>query len=676
MKKQKIKIRSIYPELYGGAYPVRSESDVPFFVHADVSAGAKDTAGLSVFLKYRKKGESGWQKAGMCPDVRENRFYGSFNPGGNTGRYEYTVEAVPSKSDDKPATYKILEVIIGPPYERYSAWYEMFHRSMGKTPGRSATFSDMKGRLPEIKRMGFDVLYLVPVHPIGRTNRKGPNNSLTAGPDDPGCPWSIGNETGGHKHVHPALGTIDDFRDFVKECRKFEMEVALDLALSCSPDHPYVREHPDWFFRNPDGTLKPAENPPKKYEDTCPLNFYPGENGAAGAADDVREEMWQEMKSIFVFWIQQGVRIFRIDNPHTKPTEFWRWLINGIRDEYPDTVFLAEAFTYYEKMEELARIGFSQSYTYFTWRNTKNEIIEYFTKLTTSPVKDFMKGNLFTNTPDICPPIIQTGGSPAFKMRIALASTLSSVYGMYNGYELCESDAFPGTETYKNSEKYQYKVWDWDRPGNIKDYIAALNKIRRENPALHYYDNLIFYNSTNDNVIFYGKISPDPGSDEKNNVFVAVNLNPHELQLARLTLPLHKLSVGSGDNFVLEELITQKEYVCNDSEINVRLDPHKEPAYVFRVSSCEKKPVKGSRSGASPLANEHGRVFFELRERANKKDDFSARRELSTLYFNEVAPRVFIGEAYEADYAVQINRIAAEHGFRSIIHAYYTIPGH
>jgi len=580
--KNMIIIRNVYPEIDGGRYPVKREIDIPLEVTVDVFSKIP----VTVWLKYKKK----WKKA-PWNKIRMQKTSGEKYKGvikfDDVGFYEYTIEATATKDRNIKVSYEnILEVIVSPVWARYSAWYEMFHRSQGKIPGKSATFKDCEERLPEIKRMGFDVIYLPPIHPIGKTNRKGPNNTLWAGPNDPGCPWSIGDETGGHKAVHPDLGTLDDFRHFVKKCEEYGMRVALDIALNCSFDHPYIKEHPNWFFHNPDGSIKYAENPPKKYEDTAPLNFYP-EPLPGQTKEQARKEMWEEMKSIFVFWIQQGVKIFRVDNPHTKPDDFWEWVIREIKKEYPDVIFLSEAFTFFEKLELLAKIGFDQSYTYFTWRNTKLELFEYHWRLTNTIVKEFLRGNLFVNTPDILPIILQKGGRPAFKFRIALASTLSSVYGMYNGYELCENEARPGDwpEAYNNSEKYQYKVWDWDRPGNIKDYIAKLNQIRRENPALHYYDNLRFYNSTNEHVLFYGKILPEyaRNSGEFNAIFVAVNVNPHQVQESRITVPVEELGIGSGEEYKVRELITDKVYTWKGRDNYVRLDPQDEPVQIFRI---------------------------------------------------------------------------------------------
>lgn len=466
-----------------------------------------------------------------------------------------------------------LEVFADRERARFAAWYEMFHRSQGKVLGKSATFDDCIERLPEIRRMGFDVVYLPPIHPIGHTNRKGPNNTLVAGPNDPGSPYAIGSEEGGHMAVHPDLGTLEDFDRFVERARELGMEVALDFAIQASPDHPYVKEHPEWFLKRPDGSIKYAENPPKKYEDIYPLNFANPDREALWA-------LWQEMKRILLFWIGHGVRIFRVDNPHTKPVYFWQWLIREIQDEHPDVIFLAEAFTRPKMLKMLAKVGFTQSYTYFTWRNFKGELTDYFCELTQSEAREYLRGNLFTNTPDILPPILQQGGRPAFKMRLALAATLSSLYGIYNGFELCEATAIPGREEYLHSEKYEYKVWDWNRPGNIKDYITRINEIRQANPALHLYKNLRFYQADDDNIIFYGKMTPD----RSNIVLVAVNLDPFQPHEAVLHVPIWEFGVAPDEQYVVHEMITDTKLLWKGSEQRVRLDPHDEPAAIYAIS--------------------------------------------------------------------------------------------
>jgi len=463
-----------------------------------------------------------------------------------------------------------LEVVVDRMAARYAAWYEMFPRSQGREPNRSATFQECEARLPAIQAMGFDVVYLPPVHPIGRTNRKGRNNALEAAPGDPGSPWAIGSEHGDHKAVDPALGTLADFDRFVSAVRARGMEVALDFAIQCSPDHPYVKEHPEWFFRRPDGTIKYAENPPKKYQDVYPVNFY-GEGW---------EALWDEMKSILLHWIGHGVQIFRVDNPHTKPVSFWEWLIREIQAEHPDVIFLSEAFTRPKMMRVLAKVGFTQSYTYFTWRNFKQELMEYLTELTQSEMQEYFRGNFFTNTPDILPEILQHGGRPAFKLRLVLAATLSSLYGVYSGgYELCENAAVPGTEEYLNSEKYEYRVWDWDRPGHITDYITRVNRIRRENPALHAYKNLRFYPSEDDNILFYGKMT----SARDNVILVAVNLDPFAPHTSVLHVPLAEIGLGSEETYQMHELITDTRHLWKGSANRITLDPAVEPAAIFAV---------------------------------------------------------------------------------------------
>jgi starch synthase (maltosyl-transferring) len=464
---------------------------------------------------------------------------------------------------------RVLEVFVDRPEAECGAWYEMWPRSQGLAEGRSATFADMERRLEEIQRMGFTVVYLTPIHPIGRTNRKGPNNSLLCPPGSPGCPYAIGNELGGHTAIEPSLGTLEDFRRFERACRHRGMEVALDVALQTSPDHPWVAEHPEWFKTRPDGTIKYAENPPKKYEDIFPLNFN----------TEDREGLWREVLGVFRFWMEQGVRIFRVDNPHTKPVEFWGWLLREIHRTDPDVLFLSEAFTRPKMMRALAKAGFTQSYTYFTWRNFKRELEEYFSELTGTPLAEYLRGNLFTNTPDILPEFLQNAPRSAFKIRATLAATLSSLWGMYNGFELCEGTPLPGREEYLGSEKYQLKVWDWDRPGNIKDYIARLNRIRREQPALQKYRNLHFYTADSDSVLFYAKHS----ADARNTILVVVNLDPYRVQESQVQVPIEELGLRPDETYQLHELITDRRFFWRGAKNYVRLDPENESAHIFKL---------------------------------------------------------------------------------------------
>ncbi|RMH32290.1 MAG: alpha-1,4-glucan--maltose-1-phosphate maltosyltransferase [Nitrospirae bacterium] len=462
-----------------------------------------------------------------------------------------------------------LEVVVDRVRARYSTWYEMFPRSQSPDPNRSGTFKDCEARLSYVRDMGFDVLYFPPIHPIGKTNRKGRNNSLRASPTDPGSPYAIGNEHGGFDAIDPSLGTFDDFDRLVKAANAVGIEIALDFAINASPDHPYVKTHPTWFKHRPDGTIKYAENPPKKYEDIYALDFYSPD----------WPEIWDEMKRIILFWVGHGVKIFRVDNPHTKPVPFWEWLIREVQDLHPDVIFLSEAFTRPKMMRVLAKAGFSQSYTYFTWRNFKQELTDYLIELTQSEMREYFRPNFFTNTPDILPEILQQGGRPAFKFRVILAGTLSPSYGIYSSYELCENRAVPGTEEYLDSEKYEIKHWDWDRPGNIRDYITRLNAIRRDNPALQELTNLRFYQADNDHILFYGKST----EDRTNNLLIAVNLDPFEAHEATLHIPIHELGIREDETYQLHELLTDTRHLVTGGTYHLRLNPQEEPAAIFLV---------------------------------------------------------------------------------------------
>jgi starch synthase (maltosyl-transferring) len=462
-----------------------------------------------------------------------------------------------------------LEVVVDRAAARFSTWYEMFARSQGREPGASASFDDCIARLPEIAALGFDVVYLPPIHPIGQTNRKGKNNAPQAAPGDPGSPYAIGSAAGGHCAVEPELGTLDDFRRFVRAAAAHGIEVALDFAVQCSPDHPWVRRHPQWFRFRPDGSIKYAENPPKKYEDIVNVDFDTPQ----------RDALWAALRDIVLFWVGEGVRIFRVDNPHTKPLPFWEWLIREVKRRCPEAIFLSEAFTRPKMMRALAKAGFSQSYTYFTWRNSKAELTEYLTELTRFPTSEYFRPNFFTNTPDILPEFLQQGGRAAFRIRLALAATLSPAYGIYNGFELCENTPIPGREEYLDSEKYEYKVWDWDRPGNIKDDILSVNRFRRENPAMRQFLNLRFLDCGEPNIIAYAKTAAEP----PNVVVVIVNLDPHAVHEGEVELPLTALRLGVEDEFAAEEALSGTVWRLRGARQRFRLDPESSPALIFRL---------------------------------------------------------------------------------------------
>lgn len=456
----------------------------------------------------------------------------------------------------------------------FAAWYEFFPRSAEGKADSGSTFRQCLPRVDDAKAMGFDVIYFPPIHPIGTSNRKGRNNSLKCEPGEPGVPYAIGNNKqgvngGGHKDVAPELGTLEDFDWLVAEIRKRGMEIALDFAINCSPDHPYVHAHPEWFFKRPDGSIKYAENPPKKYEDVYPLNFHNAN----------WRELWDELRDVILFWCEHGVGIFRVDNPHTKPVAFWEWVIAEVKSKFPGTVFLSEAFTRPKMMQELAKVGFTQSYTYFTWRNTKHELAEYLTELTTHPMRDFFRANFFANTPDILPEYLQHGGRPAFLIRAVLAAMTVPVYGIYSGFELCENAPVPGKEEYIDSEKYQFKGRDWNAPGNIKDYITRLNHIRRDNRALREYDNLRIHNAENDQILCFSKST----AALDNLIVVAVTVDPWNPQSAFVHIPLEEFGIGADEEYVMEDLLTGEKFHWRGARNFIALDPNHRPAHVFRV---------------------------------------------------------------------------------------------
>jgi len=463
----------------------------------------------------------------------------------------------------------VLRVRVDRERARFGAWYEMFPRSSGTDPGRGATFDDAAGRLPDIAAMGFDVLYLPPIHPIGRSHRKGPNNAVVADPGDPGSPWAIGSPEGGHTAVEPGLGTLADFDRFVDAARRHGLEIALDLAFQCSPDHPWVSEHPEWFRHRLDGSIKYAENPPKKYQDIYPLDFEtPAWRG-----------LWQALMDVVRFWIGHDVRIFRVDNPHTKPFAFWEWLIARVHETDADVIFLSEAFTRPKPMHRLAKLGFTQCYSYFTWRNTKRELTEYFTELTRTDAREYLRPNLFANTPDILHAYLQTGGRPAFEVRAVLAATLGASYGIYSGFELCENTAVrEGSEEYLDSEKYQIRVRDWAAAGRIKGLVTRLNAIRRAHRALQFDHGLRFLTTDNDHLLAYSKTSPD----ELDTVLVVVNLDAYRVQQGWTEAPLDLWRAAPGDDLEVEDLLTGDRYRWQAAWNYVRLDPEARTAHVLR----------------------------------------------------------------------------------------------
>jgi len=452
---------------------------------------------------------------------------------------------------------------------RFASWYEVFPRSMSGDETRHGTFADVERHLPRIRDMGFNVLYFPPIHPIGRTNRKGRNNSLTPAPDDPGSPYAIGAPEGGHDALHPQLGTLEDFAHLRQSAAAQGLELALDFAIQCSPDHPWLKQHPGWYDWRPDGTIRYAENPPKKYEDIVNVDFY---------ANEAVPDLWLALCNVVLFWAEQGVRLFRVDNPHTKPLPFWTWMIGEVRARYPDAIFLAEAFTRPKVMYRLAKIGFSQSYTYFTWRNSKRELEAYLTELDTEAPKDFFRPHLFVNTPDINPEFLQGSGRPGFLIRAALAATLSGLWGVYNGFELCESHAVPGKEEYADSEKYQLRAWDWDRPGNIVAEITALNRMRRQNPALQTHRGVTFLLARNDAILYYEKAT----ADRSNVVLVAVSLDPHQAQEADFDIPLWAWTLPDQASLHAEDLLTGDRFAWHGKTQHMRLTPER-PYAAWRV---------------------------------------------------------------------------------------------
>ncbi|MBI2822260.1 MAG: DUF3416 domain-containing protein [Acidobacteria bacterium] len=637
--RSRVVIEGVRPEIDCGRFPIKRTTGERVVVEADIFADGHDA--VSCVLLHRKEQDPQWTEVPMEPVVND-RWRGEFTAG-EPGRYRYCVQASVDRfkswrhdvrkkvlagqtlgielqagaelleaaaagappedagklkawagrlraGDDGNAdgdvaalmeryaprrfvcTYgKELPLEVDREKARFSTWYEVFPRSCAADPGRHGTFRDCEERLAYIASMGFDVLYLPPIHPIGRAFRKGKNNTPVAGPDDPGSPWAIGSEEGGHKSVHPQLGTLQDFRRLLSRAREYGLEVALDLAFQCTPDHPYVKEHPEWFHRRPDGTIQYAENPPKKYQDIYPFDF-----------ETARwQELWEELRSVVLFWIDQGVRIFRVDNPHTKPFVFWEWLISDVKKQYPEVIFLSEAFTRPKVMWRLAKLGFTQSYTYFAWRNTKRELTEYFSPLTAGELREFFRPNLWPNTPDILTEYLQFGGRPAFISRLVLAATLGASYGIYGpAFELCEDRALePRSEEYLDSEKYEIKHWDLGRAGSLKGLIARVNRIRRENPALQSNESLRFHPVDNDELICYSKRTVD-----LSNVIVAVvNLDPHHPQGGWVELPVEDLGIPRDGSYQVHDLLGGGRYLWQGRRNYVQIHPRTAPAHILRL---------------------------------------------------------------------------------------------
>jgi starch synthase (maltosyl-transferring) len=453
----------------------------------------------------------------------------------------------------------------------FASWYELFPRSQSGDPDRHGNFDDVIARLPAIRDMGFDVLYLPPIHPIGRTNRKGRNNALTAAENDPGSPYAIGGADGGHDAIHPELGTLEDFRRLIAAAAAHGLEIALDFAIQCSPDHPWLREHRDWFSWRPDGSIKYAENPPKRYEDIVNVDFY---------AEGALPSLWVALRDVVQFWVDQGVRIFRVDNPHTKPLPFWQWMIGDIRSRHPDAIFLAEAFTRPKMMYRLAKIGFSQSYTYFTWRDSAYEMREYVTELTTTAPRDFFRPNFFVNTPDINPVLLQNSGRPGFLIRAALAATLSGLWGVYSGFELCEATPLPGREEYMDSEKYQIRAWDWDRPGNIVDVITRLNAIRRANPALQTHLDVQFLPSTDPDVLVFAKVAAG------NVVVAAISFDPFNPRETDIVVPASLWDDTGVIPLTGTDLMGDHDFPWRTGQTHIGLNPAM-PFLIWRLRPAE-----------------------------------------------------------------------------------------
>ena len=567
-RKDNLVIENIRPQIEGGRFMIKREPGDTVTLTADIFRHSHEKYDAAIF--YRHDSKKKWEQAPMH-FVDNDQWEGSFTVN-NIGYYEYKICAWTKEPKDVPTESPVMKLRVDPSYARIGTWYEMWPKSQGTDPKKSATWKDCENQLDYIANLGFDTVYLVPIHPIGVTNRKGANNALHAKTDkkgnplEPGCPYAVGNSHGGHYDVDPELGTMKDFEHFAKAARGKGLRLALDIALNCSPDHPYVKSHPEWFYHEPDGSIKFAENPPKKYEDIYPFDYY-NENYQA---------LWQEIENIILFWADKGIEIFRIDNPHTKPFPFWEWLIADVKEKRPELVFLAEAFTRPKMMHRLAKSGFDMSYTYFAWRSAKWEFEQYLKELTQSDAKEYMRGIFFPTTPDIFPKYLAYKGPNAFKQRYFLAGTLSSLTGMYNGYELCENIPSPVKEELADSEKYQYKVHNWKGPG-IQDFVRRVNTARQEHVALQEYDNLDFHYCANDQLMVYSKKTGD------DVILCVCNMDMDNAQEGMVELDMKKLGLEQDAFFFLKDLITDESYVWRGNRNFVRLDPAKAPGHLLVI---------------------------------------------------------------------------------------------
>jgi len=641
--RNRVVIETVTPQIDGGAFAIKRVVGEQVVVEADAFADGHDVIAVSVC--YREADEDTWNEVPMEPLVND-RWRGTFTVS-QVGQASYTVigwvdhfkswmrdmakrieaanatsvdveigalmiDAAQDRADGLDAArlgeyarslraglialsqdaelaelmnryaerqyvtrYHELPITVDPELATFGSWYELFPRSTSPVPGRHGTFKDVEARLPYVAELGFDVLYLTPIHPIGRTFRKGKDNSPTAQPGEPGSSYAIGSEEGGHKSIHPQLGTLEDFRSLVRAARELGIEIALDNAFQCAPEHPYVKEHPEWFRTRPDGTIQYAENPPKKYQDIYPINFE----------SEDWQNLWQELKSFFDFWIEQGVRIYRVDNPHTKAFPFWEWCIAEVKREHPDVIFLSEAFTRPKVMYRLAKLGFTQSYTYFTWRTTKWELSQYMTELTQTEVREFFRPSFWPNTHDILTPQFYPGHRSTFIARLVLAATMSSTYGIYGpAYELMLHTPATPREEYSDNEKYELRHWNLDDPRSLRPLIARLNHVRRQNRALHRNESIRFHRveqnyAESDQLIAYTKQSPDG----KNIILTIVNLDPVNTQAGWLQLPLADFGIAATDSFVVHDLLNETRYTWAGEWHFIELDPAQVPAHVFRI---------------------------------------------------------------------------------------------